>query len=72
LQDFLSKGGVIEACPAVPIDQIKSPSIFFEIDPVGAIQVHGSFDKISGPDFRNVACAYPQSSLQNMNLELLC
>lgn len=42
------------------------------MDPLGYVKVLGSYDKISGPDYRNFACSYPQQSLVNLNLELLC
>lgn len=71
LHDFLTKGGIIEASPAFPPNQISSPSIFFQIDPQGHVEVLGSFEKLQGPDYRNIACQFPQTSLPNMNLELL-
>lgn len=36
---FVTKGGIIEASPTCPSSQISSPSIFFFINPLGAIKV---------------------------------
>ncbi|EGR31111.1 IQ calmodulin-binding motif family protein, putative, partial [Ichthyophthirius multifiliis] len=86
---FVRKGGIIEASPTYQSNQISSPSIFFQIDPVGAIkvpkikylykikityilQVLGSYDKITGPQYRVIGCSGSQQSLVNMNLELIC
>ena len=47
MKEFFLRGGVIEAIPTCrnTLD-ITSPSIFFDIDPVGNISIIGSYDKI--------------------------
>ncbi|KRX03040.1 hypothetical protein PPERSA_08115 [Pseudocohnilembus persalinus] len=71
MRDFFRKGGVIEAHPLSIPSEVNSPSIYFEIDPLGNTSVLGCYDRIQGSEYRNVACIYPQRSLPSMNLELL-
>jgi len=40
-------GGIIEASPSCPQNQMASPSISFFIEPNGEIDVIGSFDKFA-------------------------
>ncbi|KAL4463088.1 hypothetical protein ABPG74_007089 [Tetrahymena malaccensis] len=71
LNQFILKGGIIEACPTCTFSQVSSPSIFFHIDPLGEIKVLGSYDRINGSLYRVIGCSGPQQSLPNMNLEMI-
>lgn len=50
---------------------MSSPSLFFEIDPTGKITTLGSYEKLTGPNYRSIGCSFPQVSMPNMNFELL-
>jgi hypothetical protein len=69
---FVQKGGVIEAAPNCSPSQISSSSVGFVIDPVGEVEVLGSYDKFFAHEY--VACGYfsPQKSIPNLNLQALC
>ena len=69
---FTHKGGIIEAIPNTNHSKLASPSIFFLIEPDGGLNILGAYDKISGKDFINVSCVYPQQSLPSINLEAIC
>ena len=57
---FCFKGGVIEAAPPnLNINQVKSPSVAFFIEPDSNIKLIGSFDKFAGTDFVNAGCFFP-------------
>lgn len=69
---FCKVGGVIEAAPLCPNHQVTSPSISFMIEPDGAVEIVGSYDKFSATEYVNAGCFYPQKSLPAMNLKVLC
>jgi len=54
------------------INQVKSPSVAFFIEPDSNIKLIGSFDKFSGTDFVNAGCFFPQSSLPQIDLLKIC
>jgi len=57
---FCRFGGVIEAAPPnLNVNQVKSPSVAFFIEPDSSIKLIGSFDKIPGMDFVNAGCFFP-------------
>jgi hypothetical protein len=61
---FIKKGGVIEAHPPCPREQLATVAVTFELDPDGEHRVITSYEKINGQPFRPVACAFPQKVLQ--------
>jgi len=69
---FVQKGGVIEAAPSCLPSQVSSSSVGFVVDPVGEVEVLGSYDKFFANEY--VACGYffPQKSIPNLNLQALC
>ena len=69
---FVQKGGVIEAAPNCSPAQVSSSSIGFVIDPVGEVEVLGSYDKFFAHEY--VSCGFfsPQKSIPNLNLQAIC
>lgn len=72
MEKFCKTGGVIEAAPACSPSKVSSPSISFFIEPNGAIEIIGSYDKIWASDYVNVGCFFPQTSVPALNLMSLC
>jgi len=72
INKFVQKGGVIEAAPNCLPSQISSSSVGFMIDPIGDVEVLGSYDKFFAHEY--VACGYffPQKSIPNLNLQTIC
>jgi len=68
IDQFCKVGGVIEAAPMCPANQLASPSVSFFIEPDGKIELVGSFDKFAAKEFVNAGCFFPQTSLPSMNL----
>lgn len=65
--EFISKGGVIEACPTYSLTGITgSPVISFLIEPDGIISNYCSFDKILSSDLNSGCYVSPQSSINNL------
>ena len=69
---FIQKGGIIEACPNYPHSQINSAAVDLFIDPLGEVKVVGSYDKFFAQDFVTAGYFFPQKSIKNMNLSILC
>ena len=59
LEHFCRIGGVIEAAPMCPSNQVSSPSIAFFIEPDGNIEIIGSFDKFAAREYINAGCFFP-------------
>lgn len=72
MRKYCSIGGVIEACPNLStLDKMQSSSISFAIEPDGAVEVIGSFDRFQSSSFVNVGSFFPQSSLLKVDLQKL-
>lgn len=69
---LVSRGGIIEAAPECEESKISSPSLFFKIDPDGQITVLCAYDRLLSREYVNYACAFPQTSLPNLNIKQLC
>ena len=67
--NFCRKGGIIEGMPNCLQSSQRSSAIFFLIEPSGAMQLLGSYDKIAAKEFVNIAAIFPQTSLPGINLE---
>eukprot|EP00794_Sanderia_malayensis_P009883 gene9883-10893_t len=68
LANFLSKGGIIEACP--PSDSVTSLSVDVFIDPCGNSHIITAADQISGSSpYKCVGHTFPQLSVEPVILE---
>jgi hypothetical protein len=60
---FVKKGGIIEAQPACPSEQLATSSFCFELAPDGDHRIITSFEKVNGQPYRSLACQFPQQVL---------
>ena len=71
LKEFTRVGGVIEACPSAPFNRMQGVKVSFCIYPDGEIKLIGAFDKLESRKYITTGYLFPQSSLPNMNLQML-
>lgn len=71
LKEFTRVGGVIEACPSVAPTKIQGVKVAFCILPDGGISLIGAYDKVEARKYVTGGFIFPQSSLPNMNLQML-
>jgi IQ domain-containing protein H len=71
LKEFTRVGGVIEASPAATATKIQGVKVCFTIEPDGTITLVGAFDKVESRKYVTSGFMFPQSSLPNMNLQML-
>lgn len=71
LKEFTRVGGVIEACPSAPFNRMQGVKVSFCIYPDGEVKLIGAFDKLESRKYVSSGYLFPQSSLPNMNLQML-
>ena len=71
VKEFTRVGGVIEACPSAPFNRMQGVKVSFCIYPDGEIKLIGAFDKLESRKYVSSGYLFPQSSLPNMNLQML-
>jgi hypothetical protein len=72
LKGFCQSGGVIEAHPNCPRNDLGSPTVSFLIEPDGTVVVVGACDRLEARPFIHGACVAPQRSLPSVNLSAVC
>jgi hypothetical protein len=63
---------IVEACPPCRPDNVGFPSISFQIDPSGDLDVISSYDKLTLRPYQNYTCSFPQRSIESLDLATLC
>jgi IQ domain-containing protein H len=71
LKEFTRVGGVIEASPLCASNKIQSAKVTFCIYPDGNIALIGAYDKLEPRKYISGGYFFPQTSLPNMNLQML-
>lgn len=71
VDEFIRKGGMIEAAPGITQKELGTPGISFFIEPNGEIEFLGSFEKICGGLMTPVGYEMPQQSLPNIDVKNL-
>jgi hypothetical protein len=71
LKEFTRVGGVIEACPSAPFNRMQGVKVCFSIYPDGEVKLVGAFDKLESRKYVTSGYLFPQTSLPNMNLQML-
>ena len=71
LKEFTRVGGVIEASPSFPAAKIQGVKVSFCILPDGNVTLIGAYDKLEAKKYVSAGFLFPQTSLPNMNLQML-
>ena len=71
LKEYTRVGGVIEASPSFPSCKIQGVKVAFCILPDGEINLIGAYDKLEARKYITSGYMFPQTSLPNMNLQML-
>ena len=73
LDEFLKQGGVIEGTPPLlRIDYVTPTSISLIVEPSGEYQIISTYEKLNGPEFRNIGYLMPNRNINNFNLKTIC
>ena len=73
LDELLKQGGVIEGMPPnIKQEQISATSVALFIEPSGEFQIRGTYEKLSGPEFRNIGFLMPTRNGGLFNLSSIC
>jgi len=69
---YLKNHGIIESCPTSLLSGITGqPCISMFIEPDGALELLGTYDKINLNYFKNVSAISPQKSAANLVILIL-
>ena len=71
LKEFTRVGGVIEASPSCSQNKMQGVKVSFCIYPDGNITLLGAYDKLESRKYISGGFLFPQTSLPNMNLQML-
>ena len=73
LDELLKQGGVIEGTPpSVKSEHITPTSIILLIEPSGQFQIKSTYEKLCGPEYRNIGYLMPNRNANNFNLAAIC
>lgn len=73
LEELLKNGGVIEGTPpSIKLESVVPTSISLFIEPSGEFHIKATYEKLCGPEFRNIGYLMPNRNTNSFNLSSIC
>lgn len=73
LDELFKQGGIIEGTPPNIRPEHACPtSVLLYIEPSGEYQINATYDRVTGPEYRNIGFLMPTRNTNLFNLSLIC